>query len=254
MRSLAMKSAAALKIKIFADGADKNDILALYQNPLVKGFTTNPSLLYQAGVRHYEAFARDILSFIPDKPISFEVLSDNFAEMKAQALKIASWGENVYVKIPVTNTQGKSSLDLIRDLANRGVKQNVTAIMTLEQTEGVIKALTGCQAAIISVFAGRIADTGIDPVPMMEHIAHLLAAHSQLELLWASSREVLNIFQAEAIGCQIITVTPALLNKLHLIGKDLPEFSLETVKMFYQDAIKAGLSLTLNDDNVITAS
>jgi transaldolase len=238
-----MKSAAELRVKIFADGADKKNIMELHQNPLIKGFTTNPTLMYKAGVRYYETFAREILTIIQNKPVSFEVLSDHFPEMKSQALRIASWGENVYVKIPVTNAMGKSSADLIRELANLGIKQNVTAIMTLEQVDIVANALSNSSAAMISIFAGRIADTGIDPVPMMKQSLSMLSAFPQIELLWASPRELLNIFQANDIGCHVITVTQDILQKLNLIGKDLNEFSLETVKMFYQDAMNAELEL-----------
>lgn len=238
-----MKSVSELRVKIFADGADKKNILEMQRNPLIKGFTTNPTLMYKAGVTNYEAFAKDVLSVIKDKSVSFEVLSDDFAEMRKQALKIASWGDNVYVKIPVMNTRAHSAVDLIRKLANAGVKQNVTALMTLNQVRDVVDALKNSQAATISIFAGRVADTGMDPIPIMKEALEILRPYPQIELIWASPRELLNIFQADEIGCHIITVTHDLLKKLNLIGKDLREFSLETVRMFYDDAMKAGLSL-----------
>lgn len=237
----------SLNIKIFADGADKSGILEMHANPLIKGFTTNPTLMRKAGVTHYEEFAKDILKTIKDKPISFEVFSDNFEEMEQQALKIAEWGNNVYVKIPVTNTQGKSSVELIRKLAYQGVKQNVTALMTLEQVQEVTDALTSGPASCISVFAGRIADTGQDPMPIMKEALHIMANQPQLELIWASPRELLNLFHADSIGCHIITVTNDILKKLPNIGKNLAQFSLETVKMFYDDAKKAGYSLSVDE-------
>lgn len=232
-----------LNVKIFADGADKKGILEMYENPFIKGFTTNPTLMRKAGITNYELFARDILKSIHDRPISFEVFSDDFAEMYDQALQIASFGKNVYVKIPVTNTQGKSAAPLIHKLAKAGVKQNVTALMTLAQVQEVTDALAGGPEAYISVFAGRIADTGRDPLPLMQESLRIMKPHSQLELIWASPRELLNIFQASDIGCHIITVTNDILKKLYLVGKDLNEFSLETVKMFYEDAVNAGFSL-----------
>jgi transaldolase len=232
-----------LKVKIFADGADRAGILDLYRNPLIKGFTTNPTLMRNAGIVDYEAFARDILKAIPDRPISLEVFSDDFAEMESQALRIASWGKNVYVKIPVTNTHGESALTLIRRLARAGVKQNVTALMTLAQVRDATKALGSGPAACISVFAGRIADTGRDPVPMMAAAVEMMAIHPQLELIWASPRELLNIFHADKVGCHIITVTHDLLKKLSLVCKDLDEYSLDTVKMFRNDAVTAGFQL-----------
>lgn len=233
----------SLKTKLFADGADKSGMLEMHQNIIIKGFTTNPTLMRKAGITDYKAFAKDILSHINDRPISFEVFSDDFNEMLQQALEIASWGQNVYVKIPVTNTKGQPSYDLIHQLANAGVKQNVTAIMTLDQVRHVSAALADGLSAYVSVFAGRIADTGRDPVPMMTAAVELLRPYPQLELIWASPREVLNIFQADQIGCHIITVTNDLLKKLTIVGKDLHEYSLETVKMFYDDAIKAGFNL-----------
>jgi transaldolase len=238
-----VNSLANLKVKIFADGADRRGMLELYRNPLIKGFTTNPTLMHAAGIAHYEAFARDILEAIPDRPISLEVFSDDFAEMEAQARRIASWAKNVYVKIPVTNTRGESSIPLIRSLARAGVKQNVTALMTLTQVRDVAAALGTGPPACVSVFAGRIADTGRDPVPLMAAAVHLLAIYPQIELIWASPRELLNIFHADQVGCHIITVTHDLLKKLSLVDKDLDEFSLDTVKMFRNDAVKAGFRL-----------
>jgi transaldolase len=231
------------KVKIFADGADRGGMIELYRNPLIKGFTTNPTLMRAAGITDYEAFARDILKAIPDRPISLEVFSDEFAEMETQARRIASWSENVYVKIPVTNTQGESSLPLVRALAKAGVKQNVTALMTLAQVRDVAAALGSGPPACVSVFAGRIADTGRDPLPIMAAAVQLLASYPQLELIWASPRELLNIFHANQVGCHIITVTHDVLKKLSLVGKDLDEYSLDTVKMFRNDAVKAGYVL-----------
>lgn len=240
-----MKTVSELKIKIYADGANKASILNLYKNPYVKGFTTNPTLMRQAGVTDYEAFSRDILNCIPDRPISFEVFSDDLSEMYLQAIKIASWGENVYVKIPVSNSLGETTYDLIEKLAKKGIKQNVTALMTLDQVQDVTVALADGPEAYLSVFAGRIADTGRDPVGIMAESLDILRPYNHLELLWASSREVLNIFQADQIGCHIITITPDLLKKIELVGKDLHDFSLETVKMFREDAIKAGFTLDI---------
>lgn len=240
-----MQKVTELKVKIFADGADKNGMLEMKQDPYIKGFTTNPTLMKKAGITDYEAFARDILKHVQDEPISFEVFSDDFQEMYEQALQISSWGKNVYVKIPVTNTKGHSSASLIKNLADQGVKQNVTALMTLEQVQEVTQALADGPEANISVFAGRIADTGCDPLPLMKESLRVMAPHPQLELIWASPRELLNIFQADEIGCHIITVTNDLLKKLYLVGKDLNGFSLETVQMFYEDAVKAGFKLTV---------
>lgn len=238
-----MKSLAELQVKIFADGADQASMLELYRNPLIKGFTTNPTLMRKAGVPDFEAFALAVLKTITDRPISFEVFSDEFDEMERQARKIAQWGQNVYVKIPITNTHGESSLPLAHHLAHSGVKLNVTALMTLEQVCGAREALAGGPPAFISLFAGRVADTGRDPVPLMAQAVDLLKMHRNLELIWSSPREVLNIFQADAIGCHVITVTSDLLKKLDLVGKDLTEFSLDTVKMFRNDALKAGYNL-----------
>jgi transaldolase len=238
-----MKPISELKLKLFADGADRADMLRMYSNPLIRGFTTNPTLMRKAGVTDYERFARDILDAVPDRPISFEVFSDDFAEMDRQARQIASWGPNVYVKIPVTNTKRESAVPLIRCLADSGIRLNVTALLTLEQVCEVATAMEQCKAGYVSVFAGRIADTGRDPVPIMAQAVRFLAPHPRLELIWASPRELLNIFQAEEIGCHIITATTDILNRLHLVGKDLTEYSLETVKMFREDAVKAEYSL-----------
>jgi transaldolase len=238
-----VKTLVDLRVKIFADGAEKAGMLEMYRNPLIKGFTTNPTLMRQAGVAHYEAFARDILRTIPDRPICFEVFSDDFAEMSYQARKIAAWGDNVYVKIPVTNTGGKSSAALIHELAGAGVKLNITALMTLDQVCDVGAALAGGPPAFVSIFAGRAADTGRDPVPLMAAALELLCLYPNVELIWASPRELLNIFQADEIGCHVITVTNDLLKKLSLVGKDLDDYSLDTVKMFYQDARAAGFNI-----------
>jgi len=232
-----------LNTKIFADGADIAGMLEMYQNPLIKGFTTNPTLMRKAGIKDYEAFAKNILAIIHDRPISFEVFSDDFEEMYHQALKIASWGQYVYTKIPVTNTKGESARDLIHELARAGVKQNVTAIMTLEQVTEIAAALSHGPSAYVSVFAGRIADTGCDPLPIMKASVDILRPYSQLELIWASPRELLNIFQAHNVGCHIITATNDIIKKMFLIGKDLKEFSLETVQMFHHDAMAAGFTL-----------
>ena len=238
-----MKSLTDLRIKIFADGADKAGMLELYRNPIIKGFTTNPTLMRKAGVGDYRSFAREIITAIPDRPISFEVLSDEFDEMERQALEIASWGENVYVKIPITNTRGVSSHELINRLVHAGVRLNVTALMTLGQVREVGPCLAEGPSGFVSIFAGRVADSGRDPVPHMAAAIELLRPYPNLELLWASPRELLNIFQADAIGCHIITVSHDILKKLSLVGKDLNEYSLDTVKMFYNDAREAGYTL-----------
>jgi transaldolase len=231
------------KIKIFADGADKAGMLEMARNPLISGFTTNPTLMKKAGIKDYESFARDILKEIKDKPISFEVFSDDFDEMETQALEIASWADNVYVKIPITNTKCLSSTALVADLSRQGVKINVTAMMTLEQVRKVVPGLLNGPGGYVSVFAGRIADSGRDPVPAMREIVEYLRPYPHIELIWASPREVLNIIQANQIGCHIITVTNDLIKKMSLFGKDLDEFSLDTVKMFYNDAVVAGYRL-----------
>lgn len=232
-----------LRIKLFADGADKAAMLNLYANPLIQGFTTNPTLMRKAGISDYRAFAQDVLAVIPDRPISFEVFADEFVEMERQAHQIAGWGSNVYVKIPVTNTRGESSCSLIERLSRAGIKQNVTALLSLRQVREVRDALAGGPSCCISVFAGRIADTGRDPVPIMAAALELLRPHPQMELIWASPRELLNLFQADAVGCHIITATKDILNKLPLVGKDLAEYSLETVKMFFDDARASGFNL-----------
>jgi transaldolase len=238
-----MKALADLKIKIFADGADKAGMLEMYAKPFIKGLTTNPTLMKKAGIADYKAFAKDILSVIPDKPISFEVFSDEFSEMERQALEIAAWGKNVYAKIPVTNTKRHPSYELIRKLSKAGVKVNVTALMTLAQVREVTEALDPSTPSYVSVFAGRIADTGRDPVQLMAAAVELMTTKPKSELIWASPRELLNIFQADVIGCHVITVTNDILKKLDLIGYDLADYSLDTVKMFHNDAKSAGFRL-----------
>jgi len=238
-----MKSNLDLSVKLFADGADKAAMLELYANPLIQGFTTNPTLMRKAGITDYEAFARDMLAAIPDRPISLEVFADEFPEMERQARKITAWGDNVYVKIPVTNTRREPSLDLICRLAHSGVKLNVTALLTLDQVRQVSDALGGGAPSCVSVFAGRIADTGRDPVPLMAAAVEIVSSYPNMELIWASPRELLNIFQADSIGCHIITATPDILKKLSLVGKNLHDYSLDTVKMFYDDALKSGFAL-----------
>jgi transaldolase len=232
-----------LKVKLFADGADKAAMLDLYRNPLIRGFTTNPTLMHKAGITDYAAFARDILSAIRDRPISLEVFADEFDEMARQARLIASWGTNVYVKIPVTNTRREPALELIHCLSHAGIQLNVTALLTLDQVRDVAEALAGGAPSCVSVFAGRIADTGRDPVPLMAAAVEMVSIHPGMELIWASPRELLNIFQADSIGCHIITATPDVLNKLSLVGKDLAEYSLDTVKMFHSDAQKSGFTI-----------
>lgn len=224
------------KIKLFADGADKASIIEMNNNPNIYGFTTNPTLMRKAGVNDYTSFALDILKFVRKKPISFEVFADDFSEMEKQALKIADWGGNVYVKIPVMNTKMEPSYDLIRKLSSKGVKLNITAMMTLEQVKKVAKAVEQSPSCFVSVFAGRIADTGIDPIPVMQEALELLKNSPNAELLWASPREVLNVYQAEVIGCHIITATNDILKKLNLKGKNLTHYSQETVQMFFNDA------------------
>ena len=233
----------ALRVKLFADGADKAGMLRMYGNPLIKGFTTNPTLMRKAGVTDYAAFARDCVAAIPDRPISFEVFSDEFDEMERQATMIASWGDHVYVKVPVTNTRGESSARLVSRLSQAGVRLNVTAVMTLGQVRDVCEVLSGGPPAVVSVFAGRIADTGRDPAPLMAAARELTRLTPNVELLWASPRELLNLFQADAVGCDIITVPDGILEKLDLIGKDLGGRSLETVRMFRADAVDAGFTL-----------
>ena len=232
-----------LKVKIYADGADRDGMLEMYAKSYIQGFTTNPTLMKKAGITDYKAFAHEILQAIPDRPISFEVFADEFTDMERQALEIKTWGENVYVKIPVSNTRQEMAYDLIDRLSGAGVHLNVTAILTLEQVQNVADALKDGPDSIVSVFAGRIADTGVDPVPVMQKALTLLEVAPKAELLWASPREVLNIYQADNIGCHIITATNDLLRKLALGGKDLAEYSLETVQMFYDDAQSAGYTL-----------
>lgn len=236
-------SLTSLKVKLFADGAEKGPMLEMYADPRIQGFTTNPTLMRKAGINDYEQFAKDILSAIPDRPISFEVFADEFGEMERQARIISAWGPNVYVKIPVTNTRGLTCFELARRLSHEGVKLNITALLPLDQVEGVVEALAGGAPAAVSVFAGRIADTGRDPVPLMAAAVEMLRPHPQMELIWASPRELLNVFQADAIGCHIITATPDILKKLSLVGKGLAEYSLDTVKMFREDAVKSGFVL-----------
>jgi transaldolase len=238
-----MKKVEELKVKIFADGADKAGMLEMYEKPFVKGLTTNPTLMKKAGITDYRAFCKDILTSIKDKPLSFEVFSDDFVEMERQALEIASWGDNVYVKIPITNTKQETCYALVEKLAKQKVKLNVTALMTLNQVRNVVASLDPNVPSYVSVFAGRIADTGYDPVPLMTTAVEILKVAPAAELIWASPRELLNIFQADDIGCHVITVTNDILKKLDLVGYDLNEYSLDTVKMFYADAIAAGFKL-----------
>lgn len=235
----------SLKIKIFADGADLAGIRSSAANPLIKGFTTNPTLMRAAGVNDYKAFALDVLKIVRDRPVSFEVFADDFPTMEDQALEIASWGDNVYVKVPVSNTKGDFSGPLIATLSRAGVRLNVTAVMTLDQVARITSALAADTPAIVSVFAGRIADTGRDPVSHMAEALKMLECRPKAELLWASPRELLNIFQADEIGCHIITVTNDVIKKLALVGKDLDGYSRETVSMFYRDAVSAGYSIPL---------
>ncbi len=239
-----MKSLQDLKIQIYADGADKAGILDLYAKPFVKGLTTNPTLMKKVGIKDYEAFAKDILTSVTAKPISLEVFSDDFVEMKRQALKIASWGKNVYVKIPITNSRGETSIPLIAELAQQNVQLNITALLTLAQVRDVAAALNPEVPSVVSVFAGRIADTGVDPMPIMRASGALLESQPKAELLWASVREVLNIIQAEESGCKIVTVPHDILAKASkMLGNDLTALSLDTVKMFAKDAADAGFKL-----------
>lgn len=238
-----MKTVEQLRVKIFADGADRAGMLEMYSKSFVKGLTTNPTLMKKAGITDYRAFCKEILSMINDKPLSFEVFSDDFLEMERQALEIASWGDNVYVKIPVTNTKQETSYSLVKKLAAQKVKLNVTALMTLDQVQNVVASLDPDVPSYVSVFAGRVADTGLDPVPMMKKSVDMLKVAPAAELIWASPRELLNIFQADEIGCHVITVTNDILKKLALVGYDLDEYSLDTVKMFYRDAVEAGYKL-----------
>lgn len=239
-----MKSLNDLKVQLYADGADKAGILELYAKPYIKGLTTNPSLMKKAGIKDYEAFAKDILQSVTAKPISLEVFTDDLGEMKRQALKISSWGKNVYTKIPITNSRGDSCLPLIKELGQQGVKLNVTALLTLQQVAGVAAALNPAVPSVVSVFAGRIADTGVDPMPIMRASGALLEGQPKAELLWASTREVLNIFHAEDSGCAIVTVPHDILGKAaKMLGMDLTALSLDTVKMFAKDAADCGYTL-----------
>ena len=240
-----MRRVEDLRVKLFADGADLAGVATLAAHSLIKGFTTNPTLMRKAGVQGYRVFARELLALVPDRPVSFEVLSDDFDEMERQALEIASWGEHVYVKIPVTNTSGEFAGELIRRLSGAGVKVNVTALLTPAQVARVTACLAEDTPSFVSVFAGRVADTGRDPMPLMAESVRILRARPKAELIWASPRELLNIFQADAVGCHIITATGDILAKLPLVGKDLDAFSLETVRMFRQDAVTAGFTIEL---------
>jgi transaldolase len=238
-----MKKVEDLKIQIFADGADKVGMLEMYAKPFIKGLTTNPTLMKKAGITDYAAFCKEILKSIKDKPLSFEVFSDDYSEMERQAMEIASWGENVYVKIPITNTKQENCYALIKKLTVKKVKMNITAIMTLTQVRDVVASLDPHVPSYVSIFAGRIADTGRDPLPMMAAAVEMLKVAPAAELIWASPRELLNIFQADDIGCQVITVTNDILKKLSLVGYSLDSYSLDTVKMFYKDAVDAGFNL-----------
>ena len=238
-----MADVRSLKVKLFADGADLAGMKEMAANPLIKGFTTNPTLMRKAGIADYRAFALEVLAAITDRPVSFEVFADDFGEMETQALEIASWGRNVNVKIPVTNTRGEFCGPLVERLSRAGVQVNVTAVLTLEQVARVAERLAVETPAIVSVFAGRIADTGLDPVPLMAEAVRVLKSRPRAELIWASPRELLNIFQADAVGCHIITATNDILKKLSLVGKDLDRYSLETVEMFYKDAKAAGYTI-----------
>ncbi|MGA8617531.1 MAG: transaldolase [Candidatus Sulfotelmatobacter sp.] len=240
-----MKSVSELKVQMFADGADKASMLELYRQPYIKGFTTNPTLMRKAGITDYERFALEILQHIPDRPISFEVFADNESEMERQAHKIARWASNVYVKIPVTNTRREPMYNLIRRLSADGIQVNATAVLALDQVRHIAQALKGGAPSYISVFAGRVADTGRDPVPLMKSALDSMAPEPNCQLVWASPRELLNIFQADEIGCHIITVTSDVLKKISLIGKDLHEYSLETIQMFHNDAAHSGYKLEL---------
>jgi transaldolase len=241
--SLETRSVEELRVKLFADGADKAAIVKLCANPHIAGFTTNPTLMRKAGVSDFEAFAKDVLTVVRDRSISFEVFADEWSEMRRQARLIASWGDNIYVKIPVTNTRGESAKALIADLSADGVKLNVTALTTLEQVDAVCDALADTTPAYVSVFAGRVADTGRDPMPLMRDAAQRVHERANTELIWASPRELLNVFQADDVDCDIITATPDILAKLSLVGKDLTAYSLDTVRMFFDDARSAGYSL-----------
>jgi transaldolase len=241
-----MPSVHDLRVKLFADGADLDVIRKMAANPLIKGFTTNPTLMRKAGIADYVAFSRDALRIVPDRPISFEVFSDDFSEMEMQALEIASWGSNVFVKIPITNTRGESAAPLVSRLSAAGVQLNVTAILTETQVAEIAAVLSPRTACYVSVFAGRIADTGRDPLPIIERSLSLLRDRPLAEVIWASPRELLNVFQADAVGCHVITATSDVLNKLSLVGKDLATYSLETVEMFHKDAVAAGFTIPVS--------
>jgi transaldolase len=238
-----MSRIADLNVKIFADGADFDGMVKMAHNPLIQGFTTNPTLMRKAGVNDYETFARRVLAAITDRPVSFEVFADDFPSMAEQARAIATWGPNVNVKIPVSTTKGQPSNELIRGLSSEGVTLNITAIFTLDQVRGVAGALDPSTPAIVSVFAGRVADTGVDPIPHMRACKEILASRPKAELLWASTRELLNIFHAEEAGCDIVTVPNEFLAKLNLVDKDLSEYSRETVQLFYKDATAAAYQI-----------
>jgi transaldolase len=240
---LFVKSVKELKVKIFADGADKASMLEMHASPLIRGLTTNPTLMRKAGVTDYRSFCQDLLKYVKDKPISFEVFSDEFDEMERQALEIASWGQNVYVKIPISNTRGETAVGLVKRLAHQGVKVNVTALMTLTQVREVVNVLSPTTPSYVSVFAGRIADTGRPALPIMAAAVELLKMAPASELIWASPRELYNIIEADLAGCHIITATPDVLKKLSIVGYDLDAYSLDTVKMFYNDAVAAGFKL-----------
>ena len=239
-----MNAISDLKVKIFADGADLEGMKQMYANPLIKGFTTNPTLMRKAGVQDYEAFSRQVIKAIPDRPISFEVFADDLKEMERQAFEIASWGDNVYVKITITNTKKEFTGPLIKLLSENGIALNVTAVMLPEQVQRITECLAKDTPAIISVFAGRIADTGRDPVPLMKESVQIMSGRPKAELIWASPRELLNIFQADSVGCHIITATNDILSKLSVVGKDLNSYSIDTVRMFHQDASAAEFSIT----------
>jgi transaldolase len=238
-----MRGLKQFRIKLYADGADLNGMIEEYKNGIASGFTTNPTLMKKAGVKSYEEFAKAALNAIPDLPISFEVFSDDLPGMEREARKIGSWGKNVYIKIPVTNTKGESTAPLVKKLSHDGLKLNVTAILTLDQVKTIAKVLSPDTPSIVSVFAGRIADTGVDPMPIMKESVKALKSNPKTELLWASTRELLNLIQAESCGCHIITITNDILKKTPLVGKDLSQLSLETVQMFYSDAQSAGYKI-----------
>ncbi|PYS24682.1 MAG: transaldolase [Acidobacteria bacterium] len=249
-----MPSLKDLKVKLFADGANLDMISRMAANPLIKGFTTNPTLMRKAGITDYRGFARDVLNIVNDRPVSFEVFSDDFDGMELQAREIASWGENVFVKIPITNTRGEPSKPLIKRLSEAGVQINVTALMTAEQVGGILDSFVEGTRNFVSLFAGRIADTGRDPMPIVKRAVEIMRSSPQAELIWASPRELLNVIQADEVGCHIITATDDVLKKLEVIGKDLDVFSLETVHMFWQDAEKAGYTIEISQPAVASST